>query len=187
MKSDAFPELPVLLVDDEPDLRHALAERLSLRGFDVAEANGGDRGEVIALGTPAALIERLEELARLITDLERMGDHAGCPADRNRLGCFSDGLREVWLAKLKEVVDGYAPDMIWFDSWLDEIPDQTKMEFLAYYFNKARELDKEVVVTFKQKDLPLDVGVEDFDLDFLRLLQRLQLRQILQTRRHCIP
>lgn len=69
----------------------------------------------------------------------------------------------VWLEKLKEVVDGYDPDLIWFDSWLDEIPDEFKTEFLAYYFNHAEETGQEVVVTYKQEDLPQDVGVLDLE------------------------
>lgn len=68
-----------------------------------------------------------------------------------------------WLAKLKEVVDKYHPDIMWFDSWLDEIPDEQKTEYLAYYFNAARKLGQEPVVTFKQEDLPQTVGVLDLE------------------------
>ena len=32
-----------------------------------------------------------------------------------------DKFHEVWLTKLKEVIDQYQPDIIWFDSWLDRI------------------------------------------------------------------
>ena len=68
-----------------------------------------------------------------------------------------------WLAKLKEVVDKYHPDIMWFDSWLDEIPDKQKAEYLAYYFNAARKPGQEPVVTFKQEDLPQTVGVLDLE------------------------
>jgi hypothetical protein len=37
------------------------------------------------------------------------------------------------------------------------------MEYLAYYFNKARESGKEEVVTFKQDDLPRDVALDDYE------------------------
>ena len=70
---------------------------------------------------------------------------------------------QMWKGKLIEVIDNYQPDLMWFDSWLDEIPDQTKMEYLAYYFNKANELGKEVVVTFKQDDLPREVALDDYE------------------------
>lgn len=70
---------------------------------------------------------------------------------------------KMWKAKLVEVIDKYQPDLMWFDSWLHEIPEQIRMEYLAYYFNKAAEWNKDVVVTFKQKDLPQDVGVLDLE------------------------
>ena len=70
---------------------------------------------------------------------------------------------EMWLAKLEEVIDQYDPDLIWFDSWLHEIPDETKMEFLAYYLNHAEKTGQEVLITYKQEDLPQDVGVLDLE------------------------
>jgi len=69
----------------------------------------------------------------------------------------------MWLGKLMEVVDSYRPDIVWFDSWLDEIPDAYKLRFLAHYFNRAASWGRPVVVTYKQKDLPREVGVEDFE------------------------
>jgi len=70
---------------------------------------------------------------------------------------------DMWESKLLEVIDKYQPDLMWFDSWLDEIPDEYKTSYLAYYFNKAGEWGKEVVVTFKQDDLPREIGVEDYE------------------------
>ncbi len=70
---------------------------------------------------------------------------------------------KMWQAKLFEVIDNYHPDLMYFDSWLDEIPAKYKMEYLAHYFNDAARLNKEVVVTYKQNDLPRDVGIEDFE------------------------
>jgi alpha-L-fucosidase len=70
---------------------------------------------------------------------------------------------EMWKGKLVEVIDKYHPDLMWFDSWLDEIPDATKMAYLAHYFNDAAKLNKGVVVTFKQQDLPQDVAVLDLE------------------------
>lgn len=70
---------------------------------------------------------------------------------------------DMWLTKLEEVIDNYDPDLIWFDSWLHEIPDETKMKFLAHYFNHAEQTGQEVLVTYKQEDLPQDVGVLDLE------------------------
>ena len=70
---------------------------------------------------------------------------------------------KYWLGKLKEVIDGYRPDIIWFDSWLDKIPDQKRRQFAAYYLNRAAEWKKDVVITYKQEDLPPTVGVLDLE------------------------
>jgi len=70
---------------------------------------------------------------------------------------------DLWKGELFEVIDHYHPDLMWFDSWLDEIPETYQTEYLAHYFNKAREWHKDVVVTCKQRDLPLDIAVEDFE------------------------
>lgn len=72
-------------------------------------------------------------------------------------------LEEVWFGKLKEVIDNYQPDIIWFDSWLDQIPEGYRKKFCAYYLNEAKKLDKEVVIVRKQDDLPLDVSVDDLE------------------------
>jgi len=72
-------------------------------------------------------------------------------------------LEEIWFGKLKEVVDIYQPDIMWFDSWLDRIPEEYRQKFCAYYLNRAQEWDKEVVIVRKQDDLPLDVSVDDLE------------------------
>lgn len=69
----------------------------------------------------------------------------------------------LWKELLAEVVDLYEPDIVWFDSWLDRIPSATQREFLSYYFNKAAESGRKIVVTYKQEDLPADIGVVDFE------------------------
>jgi alpha-L-fucosidase len=72
-------------------------------------------------------------------------------------------LEGIWLAKLKEVVDRYRPDIIWFDYMLDGIPEEYRQRFAAYYLNKAEEWGKEVVIVRKQDDLPLSFSVEDLE------------------------
>ena len=69
----------------------------------------------------------------------------------------------MWNAKLEEVIDQYHPDIIWFDSWLHRIPESNLQRFAAYYLNAAAERDQEVVITYKQEDMPQNVGVVDFE------------------------
>jgi alpha-L-fucosidase len=68
-----------------------------------------------------------------------------------------------WLGKLVEVIDAYRPDLIWFDSWLDRVPDERRRQFAAHYLDRAAAWKKEVVITFKQQDLPQTVGVLDIE------------------------
>jgi alpha-L-fucosidase len=70
---------------------------------------------------------------------------------------------EIWYAKLKEVIDQYAPDIIWFDYVLDAIPEEYRQKFSAYYLNEAEKLDKEVVIVRKQEDLPINYTVDDLE------------------------
>ncbi|MCH7905270.1 MAG: alpha-L-fucosidase [Armatimonadetes bacterium] len=70
---------------------------------------------------------------------------------------------DAWYGKLEEVIDQYQPDIIWFDSWLDQIDESYQQRFLQHYFNSAAKWGKEVVVTTKGLDFPRDVAVEDFE------------------------
>ncbi|MGC9356210.1 MAG: alpha-L-fucosidase, partial [Mariniphaga sp.] len=65
-----------------------------------------------------------------------------------------DEFLEYWLNQVKEVVDEYAPDMIWFDSWLDEIPENYRQKMVAHHFNTAVSRGQKPIVNHKQEDLP---------------------------------
>ena len=68
-----------------------------------------------------------------------------------------------WLAELNEVIQNYGPDLIYFDSKLDKIPDSIKAQFVADYFNYATAHKKEVAITHKEGELPKSVSLEDFE------------------------
>ncbi len=72
-------------------------------------------------------------------------------------------VEKVWKGKVIEVIDQYQPDIIWFDTWLDMIPDRVQMEVLDYYIKDAKESGREVVINAKHQDLPPEVGVQDFE------------------------
>jgi alpha-L-fucosidase len=56
---------------------------------------------------------------------------------------------QLWYDKLKEIIDNYQPDLIWHDLYLARIPENLRLKFLAYYYNKSIEWNKDVVVTSK--------------------------------------
>ena len=76
----------------------------------------------------------------------------------------SKAFLDQWLGKIKEVIDKYRPDMLWFDFALRHIQEHYKKEFLAYYYNKAEEWGTEVVVTYKWHDLVPGCAVVDLEL-----------------------
>lgn len=75
----------------------------------------------------------------------------------------AEEFHQFWAAKLKEVIDQYQPDIIWFDSWLDRIPETYRQIFAAYYLNHAAKSGQEVVIVRKQKDLPIEFSVLDHE------------------------
>lgn len=74
-----------------------------------------------------------------------------------------DEFLEYWLNQVKEVVNDYAPDMIWFDSWLDKIPEKSLQKMVAHHFNTAVSRGQQPIVNYKQEDLPADVGILDME------------------------
>ena len=75
--------------------------------------------------------------------------------------------QEVWESKVKEVIDKYQPDLIYFDSRLNIIDEPRRIDLLAYYYNQAEHLGKEVVLTYKDKDL--ETGTATIDVERGRL------------------
>jgi alpha-L-fucosidase len=74
-----------------------------------------------------------------------------------------DEFLEYWLNQVKEVVNDYAPDMIWFDSWLDKIPENYLKKMVAHHFNTAVSRGQHPIVNYKQEDLPANVGILDME------------------------
>jgi alpha-L-fucosidase len=75
----------------------------------------------------------------------------------------ADEFHEYWLDQIKEVVDGYAPDIIWFDSWLDKIPENYLQKMVTHHFNTADSRGQKPIVNYKQQDLPANVGILDIE------------------------
>jgi len=75
----------------------------------------------------------------------------------------ADEFHKYWSDQVKEVITKYSPDMIWFDSWLNYIPEKDRQELAAYYFNDAVKKDKDVAIGYKQADYPSTVGVLDIE------------------------
>ncbi len=70
---------------------------------------------------------------------------------------------DTWKAKIYEVIDQYEPDLLWFDSRLFLIPERDRAEMVNYYYDKADKNKQEVVLTYKNLDLPIGAGVIDLE------------------------
>lgn len=70
---------------------------------------------------------------------------------------------DLWIGKLKELVDGYAPDLLWFDFGLKYVQEHYKQDFVSYYYNKEKELGKEFIITYKWHNLVVGSGIEDLE------------------------
>jgi len=68
-----------------------------------------------------------------------------------------------WWDKLKEFIDVYQPDLIWFDWWLENMDEATRKKFLAYYYNKGEEWGKDVAVCYKEATFPEETAIKDFE------------------------
>ncbi|MCL5745331.1 MAG: alpha-L-fucosidase, partial [Acidobacteria bacterium] len=69
----------------------------------------------------------------------------------------------VWRDKVKEVVDRYQPDLIYFDSRLGNIAEPYRKDLLAYYYNRALDWKREVGLTYKGRDLERGAGILDVE------------------------
>ena len=70
---------------------------------------------------------------------------------------------ERWISRLKEVVDKYEPDLVYFDNKMHIIDTGYRLDFLQYYYNKESEWGREVVCTYKFNDFEVGAGVLDLE------------------------
>ncbi len=69
----------------------------------------------------------------------------------------------AWWAKLKEYIDTYQPDLIWFDWWLENMTDESRLKFLAYYYNKGIEWNKPVAICYKESTFSEVTAIKDYE------------------------
>lgn len=74
-----------------------------------------------------------------------------------------DEAQDLWLEKLNEVIDEFCPDYIWMDFGQRFISEKYRQQFLANYFNKATEENKDVVVNTKGDFFPTELAVVNIE------------------------
>lgn len=68
-----------------------------------------------------------------------------------------------WFEQIKEVIDKYKPDQIWFDFDIRGVDDKVKYQFAKYYYSKEKEWGRDLIITRKYDLLPAGVGVLDVE------------------------
>lgn len=74
-----------------------------------------------------------------------------------------DAFCDLFVNKIKEVVDAYEPDLLWFDARMDTINEKHRQDFVAYYYNQAEKWGREVGITYKNEDLAAGSGILDVE------------------------
>ncbi len=69
----------------------------------------------------------------------------------------------IWRTKIDELIDGYEPDLIWFDFGLKFLQEEYKKQFLADYYNKEQEWGRELAVTYKGHDFATGCALIDYE------------------------
>ena len=69
----------------------------------------------------------------------------------------------AWEGKVREVVEKYQPDLIWFDSRLSIIPESSRQRMCAHYYNQAAKAGRDVVITCKNLEMPHGAAIEDLE------------------------
>lgn len=75
----------------------------------------------------------------------------------------SPEFNQEWLDRLDELIAKYDPDIIWFDNKMDIIGEEYRKQFLADFYNNSLKTGREVVCTYKSKDMAEGSAVLDLE------------------------
>ncbi|MCR4806628.1 MAG: alpha-L-fucosidase [Lachnospiraceae bacterium] len=69
-----------------------------------------------------------------------------------------------WLVRTCEIVDKYRPSVMYFDWWIQRVELKPYLKkFIAYYYNRAVEWGREVVINYKHDAIPFGIAVPDVE------------------------
>lgn len=84
--------------------------------------------------------------------------------DRNSQPPPSAEYLDDWYARTLELVDKYQPQLVYFDWWIDQyVVAPYLQKFAAYYYNRAAEWQKGVVINSKHEGFPEGTAVLDVE------------------------
>lgn len=69
-----------------------------------------------------------------------------------------------WLARTNEIVDKYQPDLMWFDFGFERPEfEPYRKQYAAYYYSRAADWGREVVINYKHEAYPKEAAVLDIE------------------------
>lgn len=69
-----------------------------------------------------------------------------------------------WLARTRELVDKYRPQLVWFDWWIEEPAFARYLQqFAAYYYNRGEEWRQGVAINYKHQAFADGTAVYDIE------------------------
>jgi alpha-L-fucosidase len=85
------------------------------------------------------------------------------PAQREEIAP-NERFLEDWLLRCVEIVDKYRPQIFYFDWWIESAAFEPYLRrFTAYYYNRAAEWGREVVINFKWNSFAPGSAVYDIE------------------------
>ena len=85
------------------------------------------------------------------------------PAQREEIAP-NERFLEDWLLRCVEIVDKYRPQIFYFDWWIESAAFEPYLRrFAAYYYNRAAEWGREVVINFKWNSFAPGSAVYDIE------------------------
>jgi alpha-L-fucosidase len=78
-----------------------------------------------------------------------------------------------WLARCCELVDKYQPQVFWFDWWIEQAVFEPYLQkFAAYYYNRAAEWGRGVVLQHKHESFPEGTALYDIERGKLNSIRK---------------
>lgn len=79
---------------------------------------------------------------------------------------------EDWLLRTVEVIDKYRPQVLWFDWWIEQPAfEPYRRKLAAYYYNRAHEWQREVVINYKWDAFAEGSAVYDIERGAMEAVQ----------------
>jgi alpha-L-fucosidase len=79
-----------------------------------------------------------------------------------------------WLARTQELIDKYQPQLVYFDWWIEEPAFAPYLpQLAAYYYNRALEWQRGVVINYKHTAFPEEAAVLDVERGQLAAIRSL--------------